>query len=79
MLDQDDSQVLAVDYMTFIRHSPPIYTEEIGEYLMRYRMLNQHNIYSYGNVFDDLPAKWVDVLTIMESEIPKAEKAKNGN
>lgn len=79
MLNASDSQVLAIDYFTFIKYSPLIFTPEINEYLMRYGLLKNHNIHSYGNVLDDLPAKWVDVLSLIESEYNKATAAKRDN
>jgi len=79
LLTQDDSKVMSIDYMTFIKHSSLIYTPEINEYIMRYNLLKNHNIHSYGNVLDDLPAKWVDVLNLLESEYHKATAAKRGN
>ena len=79
MMEQKSSQVLAVDYITFIRYAPLIYTDEIGEYLMRYKMLKEYNIKSYGDMLDDLPAKWVDVLSLIDSEVHKAMKCKNDN
>ena len=72
MLEQDDSQVLAIDYITFINHLPLIQ----HEYLMRFNLLKNLNIQSYGNVLDDLPATWVDALNIMESEYNKAVKCR---
>lgn len=72
----ENSQVLAIDYFTFIRYAPLIQTEDIGEYLMRYRLLKEHNLYSYGQLVDDLPAIWVDVINLIDSEIAKAQKAK---
>ena len=78
-MEQKSSQVLAVDYITFIRYAPLIYTDEIGEYLMRYKMLRKYNIKSYGDVLDDLPAVWVDVLDLIDTEAEKAMKCKNDN
>jgi hypothetical protein len=78
ILDQKSSKVLAIDYITFIRYAPLIYTEEIGEYLMRYKLLKEYRLYSYGNLVDDLPARFVDVLGIIDSEVPKAMESKNG-
>jgi len=79
MLKQDDSQILAIDYMTFIKHAPLIFTSQINEFLMRFNLLKSHNILSYGNVLDELPAVWVDALQIMEVEFNKALRVKRGN
>ena len=79
LLAQDDTQVMSIDYLTFIRHSSLIFTPEINEYIMRYNLLKNHNIHSYGNVLDELPGRWVDALNIMESEYHKALAAKGKN
>ena len=73
LLKQEDSNDYAVDYLAFIRHN--ILTPEIYEYLFRYKMLNK-GIHSYSNVLDDMPAIYVDVLQVIESEVQKAMKAK---
>ena len=77
MLKQEDSQVLAIDYFAFIKHSPLIFTPLVNEYIMRYNLLKTFNINSYGNVLDELPALWVDALNVMESEYNKAVSCKN--
>jgi len=50
------------DYAAFIKSSDIIYTPQIQEYLIRYKMQKQYNIFSYSQNFDDVPADWIDML-----------------
>jgi hypothetical protein len=51
------------DYGHLIKASNVIYSPEIQEYLIRYKMQKQYNIYSYSQNFDEIPADWVDILS----------------
>lgn len=51
------------DYGYLIKASQVIYTPQIQEYLMRYKMQKQYNIYSYSQNFDKIPADWIDMLS----------------
>ena len=57
-----------------------IYSKDINEWLSRYSMHLQ-GIMSYGNVYDDVPAIWLEVLKLLHVESQEAQqaKAKNGN
>jgi len=50
--------------------------DDANEYLQRYQMLSKFGIQSYGNVYDDLPNKWVEVLHIIDAEIYNAGECK---
>ena len=66
----------ALDYCYFIGYAPFVYTPEVKEYITRYNLLKNHGIKSYSEFFEDLPAKWIDVLDFMEQEISEAMKEK---
>lgn len=72
---REESVVLAYDY-GLINHSSFIYTPEIIDIFARYKMLRSHNIISFGNTFDDLPAVWIDVVALIDNEIEKALEEK---
>lgn len=55
------------DYGYLIKASQVIYTPQVQEYLIRYRMQKQFNIYSYSQNFDEIPADWIDVLAWIET------------
>ena len=52
-----------------------VFTKEINEWINRYNMLKNFHITSYGRHYDDLPAKWADILTIIDSNVMKSTKA----
>jgi len=57
-----------------------IFDYDIDEWIMRYNLLKSNNINSYSNLFDDLPAIWVEVLSFINNEFSLAmEHRKNGD
>ena len=42
-----------------------IYDNNIKEWLMRYKLHNKNNIHSFASLFEDLPAKWVDLISFI--------------
>jgi hypothetical protein len=50
------------DYAAFIKDASIIYTPEVQEYLIRYKMQKNYNIYSYSQNFDEIPADYLDML-----------------
>ena len=39
-------------------------------------MLKNYKFYSYSQNLDELPAKWIDVITLIDEELMKAQKEK---
>lgn len=48
-----------------------VYTEDIRDILNRYSMHRQ-GIFSYSQIYDDLPSFWIDCLSLIGSEEQKA-------
>ena len=64
------------EYAAIIKDSNVIYSPQIAEYLLRYKMQKQYNIYSYSQVFEEIPADWIDLLPFMDMTIAEALKEK---
>ena len=77
LLEQDRSDIFGIDY-ALIGHAPVIFTPFVEEALARYNF-TQKGHPSYTLLFDDLPARWVETMTFIDSEIAKATRSKNGN
>ena len=71
---QNSSEEYAYDYIKLIRYAPFIYTTRTQAILHRYFNLKNHNIHSFSDRFEELPAWWIDMLGIMDSEYNKAMK-----
>jgi hypothetical protein len=69
------------DYGYLIKASQVIYSPEIEEYLVRYKMQKEYNIFSYSQNFDEIPADWIDMLNYMDVCVNEAleEKKRLGN
>ena len=65
-----------IDYGYLIKASQVIYTSRIQEYLIRYKMQKEYNIFSYSQNFDKIPADWVDMLWWIDACMNKALKEK---
>ena len=52
-----------------------VFTEEINEWISRYNLLKNYGISSYGNVYENMPAKWIDILQTIDSNITKSIRA----
>jgi len=72
---QNDSSIYAFDYIKLIKYAPFIYTDFTQEVLLRYSLFKNHNVYSFSNKFEELPAWWIDTINLLDSEYIKAEKA----
>ncbi len=70
------------DYGYLIKASQVIYTPQVQEYLIRYKMQKQYNIFSYSQNFDDIPADWIDILNwidvCMNEAIDEKQRLDNG-
>jgi len=64
------------EYAATIKAAQVIYTPQIAEYLLRYQMQKNYNIYSYSQIFDEIPADWIDLLPFMDMTIAEALKEK---
>ena len=78
---KNDEPAYPHDYAALIKASQVIYTPQIAEYLMRYKMQKKYNIYSYSQNFDEIPADWIDMLPYIDTciEEEKEEKQRLGN
>ena len=87
--DDDDLQIWLNNGEPFdyclIRHAPFIYTPFISEILQRYNYLKK-GIYSFSNIFDELPNWWIEAIEYIDSQMPeiikekqRIEKAKNAS
>ena len=54
-----------------------IFDNKVDEWIMRYNLLKNNNIPSYSNLFDGLPAIWVEALTLINQQINMAMKEKS--
>jgi hypothetical protein len=72
----DLSGELYHDYAAFVYHEPFIFTTEVRDFIQRYNLLKNHGIYSYSQNLDELPAKWVDVILLIDCEYQKATEDK---
>lgn len=81
-LIKNDEPAYPHDYAALIKASQVIYTPQIEEYLIRYKMQKQYNIYSYSQNFDEIPADWIDMLGFIDGCINEAleekERLKSG-
>ena len=75
LLKHNKSEVYGIDY-SFIAHAPYIFTPFIEECLLRYNF-QKKGYTSYSTHFDDLPIKWVETVSLIDSEIEKAMKFKS--
>ena len=64
-----------IDYC-LIQHSPFIYTESIDDIITRYSLFKTHGIISFSNNYDEMPAKWIDILNLIDIELNKAREQK---
>ena len=64
------------DYAALIKDSSVIITPKIEEYLIRYKMQKQYNIYSYSQNFDEIPADWLDMLSWLDICVGEALEEK---
>ena len=69
-------EFLPIDYC-LIKHSPFIYTDNIQEILNRYSLFKNYGVISFSNNYDEMPAKWIDALTLIDIELSKAQKEKS--
>ena len=75
VMKKNSSAGLFFSYM-LINEDSFIYTNDVNEYLMRYNMLKNYKFYSYSQNLDELPAKWIDVITLIDEELMKTQKEK---
>lgn len=54
-----------------------IFDSKIDEWIMRYNLLKTNNINSFSNLFEELPAIWVEVLGIINQQFNLAMKDKS--
>lgn len=80
LLTQDKSHIMAWDY-SLIGHAPYIFTDHTNEVLTRYNLLKNYQVYSFSQNFDDLPAWWIETISLIDTEMQKAieDKKKHGN
>lgn len=64
------------DYAACIKASQIIYTPQTEEYLIRYKMQKQYNIYSYSQIFDEIPADWIDMYPYIDQCVNEALEEK---
>ena len=64
------------DYGYLIKASQVVHTPQVEEYLVRYKMQKQYNIYSYSQNFDDIPADWIDMLSYIDICVNEALEEK---
>jgi hypothetical protein len=72
LLTNDDPHT----YAACIKASQVIYSPQIEEYLVRYKMQKQYNIYSYSQNFDEIPADWIDMLGHIDMCVNEASAEK---
>lgn len=70
------SQELYYDFASFCDDWEFIFDDFVNETLQRYKLLKEHNISSYSQLYDDLPYKWVDTLSLLDSTVNEAVDAK---
>ena len=64
------------EYAALIKSSQVIYSPQIAEYLLRYKMQKNYNIYSYSLNFDEIPADWIELLPYMDMCVNEALEEK---
>jgi hypothetical protein len=64
------------DYGYLIKASQVIYTPDIQEYLIRYKMQKEYNIFSYSQNFDEIPADYIEMLTWIDQCMNEALQEK---
>jgi hypothetical protein len=72
----NDEPAYPHEYAALIKASQIIYTPQIAEYLIRYRMQKDYNIYSYSQNFDEIPADWIEMLPYMDMCVNEAIEEK---
>lgn len=53
-----------------------VYTPEVNDIMARYSLFKTHNVHSFGSLYDELPALWVDCLNLIGNEADKAVECK---
>jgi len=64
------------EYAACIKDAQAIYSPQIEEYLIRYKMQKQYNIYSYSQNFEEIPAEWIDLLPYIDMCVNEALEEK---
>ena len=72
-------QEMFFDYCLEVKDFEYVFDKFTVEMLRRYRLFKDHNVHSYGNVYDKLPAFWIDVMDILTANYKLATDCKNGN
>ena len=72
----NDEKGFPHDYAAFIKDASIIYTPDILEYLVRYKMQKNYNIYSYSQNFDEIPADYLEILTWIDTCMQEALEEK---
>jgi hypothetical protein len=52
-----------------------IFTPDVEMCFSRHGMQNRFGVYSYSQRFDDLPAKWIDILVIIDNAMQAANES----
>lgn len=78
VLTSDITEFQPLDYC-FIAYAPFIFTPFVQECLERYEWMRRGHT-SFSNNYDDLPAWWVETVTLIDTEIDNAltQKRKDG-
>lgn len=74
-LQEDDSEILYFTYLIQSSDWEYIFADDINEIIDRYAMHKQ-GIFSFGNIYDELPNWWVDALHLLNGEEHKAANAR---
>ena len=76
---QTKSKIYGYDY-ALIAHAPFVYTPYIKEALERYNLQKNYGVISYSNIYENIPNKWIETLSVIDNELSIAmkENRKNG-
>jgi len=74
-LNETDSEKLYFTYLIQCSDWAFIFDSDIDEIFDRFAMHKQ-GIFSFGNIYDELPNWWCDALNLLNSEENKAIKAR---
>ena len=73
------NQEMFFDYCLEVDDFEYILDRKTSDYLRRFRLFKDYNVHSYSNIYDELPAVWIDVMDILTLNYKLAMDCKNGS
>ena len=75
----DTEQELFFDFAIEVNDFRWVFSTDIMNIMRRYKMLKEHNIISYSNLYDEIPAPFIEAIEIIEHNQAEARKMKSAD